>query len=137
MTSFMMAFLKSYLKNLSIFASHSLFFKKKNRGASLIIFLELPPSWSCPQVFYHVLFFWVFSRMISCGRGFTYSHRGCFHSKIFGNSKLFPNTKAILMLVWSKFVPKRIQMILIDRVSWELKNFVYQWKCEVAFYFLF
>jgi len=40
--------------------------------------------------------------------------------EIFGISKPFPNTKTILMLISNKIVSKRIQIILMDRVSIKL-----------------
>lgn len=116
-------YLKTFILKIVIFTFHSLFFQKRNCGeiveSALLCLLSYPQSDHAPKKF--ILFYLLgFSQGRCHAEKCLVFNQGLISREIFGISKPFPNTKTILMLISNKIVSKRIQIILMDRVSIKL-----------------
>ena len=117
---------KIYLKDHQFCFTFSVFCTRVIVEPALLCLLDCPSLIIPPSILSSFVYFEFSLRMMLCVfilRVWLFT-RGCIYKKIFGISKPFPNTKTILTSVQSKLVMKRIQLIPMDRVSWELKFFV-------------
>jgi hypothetical protein len=110
-----------------------------NHGASFIVFLELPPVWLCPQVFYPVLFTWIFKGMMLCERVFVFLQEVAFTGNLWNFKAISKHENHFnVNLKQNCFKKNSSNSYWWGFIKVEfLYGFFYWWECEVTFCFPF